>query len=142
MFSALLATCLPLHCFGLSSEPRACVWPHHLFLIQTWEVNSCLGRRLMHTHTHTHCIIHLVSVDSVTIHSVTIRMILYLLQFVSSVATNASTSFGDTSFLTHSIIIEIIVGHKASNCFFICSVIDCVDWLTRSERLSVALLTC
>ena len=112
-------------------------WPHHLFLIQTWEVNSCLGRRLMHTctHTHTHtCTALFIKwVGILNILSMTIWMILYLLQFVSSVAANVG-SFRDTAFLAHSIIIEITVGHKASHLFFICSVFDCIDWHTRSKQ--------
>lgn len=138
MFSAVLPTCLLLRRFGVSS--RACVWPHHLFLIQSLKVNSCLGRRLMracthtHTYSHTHIALFIGQVGILAIHSVTIRMILYLPQFASSVAANARRSCGGAAFLAHTIIIKITVGHKASNCFFICSVIDCVDWLTHSEQ--------
>lgn len=114
-------------------------WPHHLFLIQTWEVNSCPGRRLMHTctltHTHTHtCTALFIKwVGILNILSMTIWVILYLLQFVSSVAANVG-SFRGPAFLAHSIIIEITVGHKASHLFFICSVFDCIDWRTHSKQ--------
>lgn len=139
MFSAVLATCLLLYCFGVSSEHKACVWPHHLFLIQTWEVNSCLGRRWWCTHTHTHRIIHQVR-DSVTIHSVTITMILYLLQFVSSVTANnweAQQSSYTVLLLWKS---PLVTKHLIAFSFSLLLIV-----LTGSYSLnspSVALLTC
>lgn len=122
-------------CFLQAERECVCAWPHHLFLIRTWKVNSCLGRRLMHTHTgtqtHTHCcIIHPISGDAVTVHSVTTGIILYLLQFVSS-----RTARGSEHERHSDIISEITVGHKESNCFFIRSVIDCDGVLIHSELL-------
>lgn len=115
MFSALLATCQLLLSQDCVLGPTTCFLFEPGRLTAAWEKDWCI---------HTHCIIHPVGEYLQRGR----QRRLCSLQSVSSVA-NVKARWSSHS----DIAAEATVGDKATNCFFICFVIDFDDWPAHSS---------